>query len=101
MINSGWIDPIIQYKAYIDFAANAPGYGPLASDSDLQKMNASFYGPNGCLEQEQTCYAGGDSTTAVSVNTACNDADIYCVGTLFFLFECPFGTHLLPLVEQH
>ena len=77
------MDPLIQYKAFIDFATDAPGYGPLVSDSDLQKMNASFYGSNGCLEQLQTCYAGGDSTTS-SVSTACQNADNYCVCTLCF-----------------
>ena len=97
MINSGWIDPLIQNKAYIDFAANAPGYGPLVSDSDLQKMNASFYGSNGCLEQQQACYAGGNSTES-SVNKVCKDADDYCVCT--FCFSCSSAPPALTCCYQ-
>ncbi|KAF8184810.1 alpha/beta-hydrolase [Pholiota molesta] len=44
---SGWYDPLIQNKAYLDFATNAPGYGQLQPDNVLQQMNTSYFGPGG------------------------------------------------------
>jgi hypothetical protein len=77
-IFSGWIDPLIQNKAYIDFASNAPGYGALAPPAVLQAMSTSYHGPGGCSEQQQACYAGGNSTN-VTVSEVCAAADQFCV----------------------
>lgn len=73
---SGWIDPLIQNKAYVDFAANAPGYGPLVSPSTVEKMNNSFFKNNGCQVQEEECYTAG---TADSSDKTCIEADDFCV----------------------
>ncbi|KJA22565.1 hypothetical protein HYPSUDRAFT_186243 [Hypholoma sublateritium FD-334 SS-4] len=80
MINNGWYDPLIQNEAYLDFATNAPGYGQLQSNAVLQKMNTSFFGPGGCKEQEEACYAAGNGTAS---NKICIAADNFCVDNLF------------------
>ncbi|KAF7304306.1 hypothetical protein HMN09_00832400 [Mycena chlorophos] len=79
MINNGWIDPLIQNLAYVTFAQNAPGYGPLVSASEVTKMNNTYYQKNGCLAQQQNCYAAGNSSSS---NSICEDADNFC-GSLF------------------
>ncbi|KAK0460685.1 alpha/beta-hydrolase [Desarmillaria tabescens] len=80
MINNGWYDPLIQNKAYIDFATDAPGYGQLQSDRVLQEMNTAYFKAGGCLEQEQACYAAGDSSSS---NRICRTADNFCVENIF------------------
>lgn len=73
---SGWYDPLLQNKAYVDFATDAPGYGQLQSDGVIAKINKSYYGKNGCQEQEEACYAAGSSGSS---NSICINADNYCV----------------------
>ena len=73
---SGWYDALIQNKAYVDFATNAPGYGQLQNDTVLQQLNQGYYGPGGCKEQEEACYAAGDSDAS---NEICATADDFCV----------------------
>ena len=80
---SGWIDPVIQNKAYIDFATNAPGHGALVTQTVIQKMNASYYGAGGCLEEQQACIAGGNATTT-AVDQTCAQANNDCVRPSFF-----------------
>lgn len=79
---SGWYDPLIQNEAYLDFATNAPGYGQLQSNAVLQKMNTSFFGPGGCKEQEEACYAAGNGTAS---NKICIAADNFCVRLILLL----------------
>ena len=73
---SGWYDPIIQNKAYVDFATNAPGYGQLQNESVLQRLNQAYYGPGGCKDQEEACYAAGNSDAS---NEICRTTDNFCV----------------------
>ncbi|TFK52792.1 alpha/beta-hydrolase [Heliocybe sulcata] len=80
MINNGWYDPLLQNKAYVDFATYAPGYGQLQNDTVLAQINAAFYGPDGCLVQEAACYAAGNSTAS---NEICGRADDYCIENVF------------------
>ncbi|KAJ6482563.1 Alpha/Beta hydrolase protein [Mycena sanguinolenta] len=75
MINNGWFDPLIQNLAYITFAQNAPDYGPLVNASTLKSMYDAYYEPNGCLAQEQACYAAGNSSRS---NSICFNADNFC-----------------------
>lgn len=75
MINNGWIDPLIQNKAYIDFATDAPGYGQIQPNSTLQQMSNYYYQTGGCLDQQQACYAAGNSSSS---NEICENADNYC-----------------------
>jgi len=76
LLRSGWYDPLIQNKAYLDFATNAPGYGQLQSDDVLAQMNDSYFRPGGCLDQEQACFDAGNSSAS---NRICATADDFCV----------------------
>ncbi|KAF8639214.1 hypothetical protein AX17_001699 [Amanita inopinata Kibby_2008] len=80
MINNGWFDPLIQNKAYIDFATNAPGYGQLQPDSTIQQMTTDFYQTGGCQDQQEACYAAGNSSSSDKI---CRDADSYCTNTIY------------------
>ncbi|KAG6826185.1 hypothetical protein H0H92_000810 [Tricholoma furcatifolium] len=80
MINNGWYDPLIQNQAYVDFATDAPGYGPLQSPSVLKQLNESYYKTGGCKDQEEACYAAGSSTAS---NKICDQADNYCIDNVF------------------
>ncbi|KAK7442007.1 hypothetical protein VKT23_016284 [Stygiomarasmius scandens] len=80
MINNGWYDPLIQNKAYLDFATNAPGYGQLQPDDVLAQMNDSYFRPGGCLDQEQACFDAGNSSAS---NRICATADDFCIENLF------------------
>ncbi|KDQ60279.1 hypothetical protein JAAARDRAFT_205260 [Jaapia argillacea MUCL 33604] len=80
MINNGWYDPLLQNEAYVTFATYAPGYGQLQNDTVLAELNEAFYGPGGCKEQEEACYAAGDSDAS---NMICGNADNYCIDYVF------------------
>ncbi|KAJ7436142.1 alpha/beta-hydrolase [Mycena galericulata] len=75
MINNGWIDPLIQNGQYINFAQNAPGYGAIQSAATVKKMNTTYHESNGCLAQQQACYAAGNSSSS---NSICSKADNFC-----------------------
>lgn len=90
---SGWYDPLIQFKSYLDFATDAPGYGQLQNDSVLQGMRNNWYRSGGCKDQLDACHAAGDSSRSVSI---CKNADIYCVRSKYSrLFK-----HVLILAWQ-
>ena len=72
---SGWFDALLQNKAYVDFATDAPGYGPLQNASVIKQLNADFYKEGGCQDQDRACYAAGNS---ISSNKICQTA-AYCV----------------------
>jgi len=101
LAHSGWYDPLIQNKAYVDFATNAPGYGQLQPDAVLAQINQSYFGPKGCRDQELACYAAG---TGPKSNKICRKADNFCVRLLCFLlwvrmslkFSCRLPTSLFP-----
>lgn len=82
MTRSGWYDPLIQNLAYLTFATDAPGYGPLVSNATLTKMHNDYYKPGGCLALEQACYAAGNGSAS---NAACKTADDGCVRPTFFV----------------
>ncbi|KAG7091367.1 hypothetical protein E1B28_010407 [Marasmius oreades] len=75
MINNGWYDPLIQYRAYVDFATDAPGYGQLQNDSVIKELNDAWFTSGGCRDLLQTCAAAGNSTKS---NKLCRDADNFC-----------------------
>ena len=85
--HSGWYDPLLQNEAYVTFATNAPGYGPLQSPKVLAQINQSFFETGGCKDQELDCYAAaaadaagqngpGNSTLSDKI---CLKADNFCV----------------------
>ncbi|EMD36755.1 hypothetical protein CERSUDRAFT_114672 [Gelatoporia subvermispora B] len=80
MINNGWYDPLLQNEAYVNFATNAPGYGQLQSDEVLAQLNQAFFGPGGCQEQEEACYAAGEDADS---NQICRKADNFCIDNVF------------------
>ncbi|KJA22564.1 hypothetical protein HYPSUDRAFT_67027 [Hypholoma sublateritium FD-334 SS-4] len=80
MINNGWYDPLIQNEAYVTFATNAPGYGQLQNDSVITSLNQAFFGPGGCQEQEEACFAAG---TGPESNEVCGTADNFCIENVF------------------
>ncbi|KAI0073543.1 alpha/beta-hydrolase [Panus rudis PR-1116 ss-1] len=80
MVNNGWYDPLIQNKAYVDFATFAPGYGQLQSDDVLAKLNDSYFREGGCRDQELACYAAG---TGPESNRICSQADNFCIENVF------------------
>ncbi|KAK7042570.1 Alpha/Beta hydrolase protein [Favolaschia claudopus] len=80
LVNNGWYDPLIQNLAYLTFATNAPGYGQLQNDTVLQRMNTTYFQPNGCLDQEQACYDAGNSSASDAI---CMQADNFCIENLF------------------
>lgn len=81
-VRSGWYDPLLQNKAYVDYAYDAPGYGPIANASVLKQVNESFYKQGGCQDQELACYAADPgNVTSASSDAICLKADNYCVCT--------------------
>ena len=96
---SGWYDPLLQNKAYVDFATNAPGYGQLQSDEVLAQMNEDFFMSGGCQDQELACYAAGEGDAS---NAICIQADDFCVSPciaslLYYAERCLIGRqHIHP-----
>ncbi|KAF7348536.1 Alpha/beta-hydrolase [Mycena venus] len=81
MINDGKHDPLIQYASYINFAADAPGYGPLQNKTVISAMSDAFSTKNtGCKAQLEACYAAGtrrvDDALCAAANDLCNQ-DIF------------------------
>ncbi|KAG0696239.1 Alpha/Beta hydrolase protein [Suillus ampliporus] len=90
MINNGWHDPLIQNIAYLTFTTYAPGYGQLQPDDVLKTISDALYGSDGCVAQEEACYAAGNSTSS---NKICLDADNYCVNNVFYPAEGYYDTY--------
>ena len=70
-INNGWYDPIIQYKAYIDYSYNNT-YKRIISQSQHTSYMNSY--TSSCVPALQKC----TSTTSTSQNSACESADTTC-----------------------
>jgi carboxypeptidase C (cathepsin A) len=68
-INNGWYDPVIQYKAYVDFSYNNT-YKPLISASQHTTYTNTY--TSKCLPLLQKC------TTTTGSNSACENADNTC-----------------------
>jgi carboxypeptidase C (cathepsin A) len=75
LINNGWIDPVIQNKAYVDFATDAPGYGQLQSNEVIKGLNKHYFKPDGCKARLEACYAAGNKAASTKI---CKDANHYC-----------------------
>ena len=68
-INNGWYDPILQYKAYVDFSYNNT-YNPLISASQHTSYLNTY--TSSCLPALKQCSAVTGS------NSACESADNTC-----------------------
>ena len=71
-INDGWYDPIIQYKAYIDFSANNSFSGQISA-SQYQSYMDSYN--NDCVPALQACASSGS-------NDDCSNAQNTCYGEI-------------------
>jgi len=72
-INNGWFDPILQYKAYIDYSySNA--YRPLITAAQHSSYLSTYTAQ--CLPALQTCPA------PTGTNPACVSADNTCYSTI-------------------
>ena len=73
-INNGWYDPVIQYKAYIDFSYNNT-YKPLITESDYNSYMNSYN--SDCLPALQQCTAttGNNNACADAVDTCYNEIE--------------------------
>ena len=86
---SGWFDPLIANKAYIDFATYAPRYGPLQDSNTINAMTEAYYGLGGCRDLLEGCNALENSSVS---NGVCYAADAYCVSnplTYTSRWSCP------------
>ncbi|KAN0094201.1 carboxypeptidase-like protein S1 [Hyaloscypha variabilis] len=68
-INNGWYDPILQYKAYVDFSYNNT-YTPLITSSQHTSYLSTY--TSSCLPLLQKC------TSVTGSNSACENADNTC-----------------------
>ncbi|TAQ91182.1 hypothetical protein B7494_g565 [Chlorociboria aeruginascens] len=68
-INNGWYDPIIQYKAYVDFSYNNT-YKALISSSQHTSYTNTY--TRSCLPLLEEC------TSTTGSNSACENADDTC-----------------------
>ncbi|TVY82157.1 Carboxypeptidase S1 [Lachnellula suecica] len=68
-INNGWYDPIIQYKAYVDFSYNNT-YKPLITAAQHTTYTNTY--TSKCLPLLKTCPA------VTGTNSACENADNTC-----------------------
>lgn len=67
-INNGWFDPILQYKAYIDYSLTNP-YRPLINSSQAATYLKTY--DRRCLPELNTCSSSGS-------DAACKKADNTC-----------------------
>lgn len=75
LINNGWIDPLIEFKAFTQFVAYAPRYGPLQPRDTVSGMAEAYYKPGGCKDLLQKCAALGTSPNAASF---CYNTGVFC-----------------------
>ena len=85
---SGWFDPLIANKAYIDFATYAPRYHRLQEPEIIDAMTEAYYGLGGCRNLLQGCSALGYSSVS---NGVCYAADVYCVSVPLPAYQGNFG----------
>lgn len=72
-INNGWYDPIIQYKAYVDFAYNNT-YKPLISAAQHTKYTNTYN--SDCLPALKAC------NSVTGEDSACEDAQSTCANDI-------------------
>ncbi|KAF9446563.1 alpha/beta-hydrolase [Macrolepiota fuliginosa MF-IS2] len=75
LVNNGEHDPLTQMTSLVEFASNAPGYGPLQNETVVDRMKHALEMPGGCRDSLQKCTVAGDSLTG---NTTCKDAYVFC-----------------------
>ena len=71
-VNNGWFDPILQYKAYIDFSYNNT-YKPIITDAQHTSFTNTYNSK--CVPALKSCKSSGS-------NSACASADNTCYGDI-------------------
>jgi carboxypeptidase C (cathepsin A) len=74
-INNGWIEPEVQFKAYIDYALTNP-YKKILNQTYYNQLLSSY--EKKCLPMLQKCYSTG-------ANKDCEKADDYCNDNMYYL----------------
>ncbi|KAI9447571.1 carboxypeptidase S1 [Lactarius indigo] len=69
-INNGWFDPILQYKAYIDYALTNP-YRSLINCSQAASLLKTYN--QHCLPKLNTCYTSGTDAACENADNTCYD----------------------------
>ncbi|KAF9005082.1 alpha/beta-hydrolase [Cyathus striatus] len=82
MVSNGRHDPLTLARSYLQFAANAPGYGPLQNESTIAHMQDSFFADDGCQTRLQSCYAADGVSDS---NHTCLNAYAHCQNTIYDL----------------
>ena len=77
---SGWIDPLIEFKAFIEFVSYAPRYGRLQDRDTVSAMAEAYYKHGGCRDLLHECAALGTSPKAASF---CYATGVFCVSVPF------------------
>jgi hypothetical protein len=77
---SGWIDPLIEFRAFTEFVAYAPRYGRLQDRNTVSAMAEAYYKPGGCKDLLKKCAALGTHPSAASF---CYDTGVFCVSAPF------------------
>lgn len=72
-INNGWYDPVIQYKAYVDFSYNNT-YTSLITKAKHTTYTTTY--ENDCLPYLQEC------TSTTGDDSECEDADTECYNSI-------------------
>ncbi|KAF9255947.1 serine carboxypeptidase [Marasmius fiardii PR-910] len=70
-IGNGLTDPLIQYPAYIQYAASNPYY-PLVPQDVITLANTSWTERGGCRDQITACYSEGTNAECASAILFCN-----------------------------
>ncbi|KAI9847248.1 MAG: hypothetical protein M1838_000962 [Thelocarpon superellum] len=67
-INDGWFDPVLQYKAYIDYSANNSFSGQISA-SDASSYMDSY--SNDCVPALQACQSSGSDQDCSNAQQTC------------------------------
>ena len=73
---SSWFDALIQNKAYVDFATNAPGYCQLQSDTVLQQLQTKHTMARGGAKNRRKLVTQQETPMH---QMKCRTTDAFCV----------------------
>ncbi|KAF8989272.1 Alpha/Beta hydrolase protein [Cyathus striatus] len=80
MVSNGRHDPLTLARSYIDFAANAPGYGPLQNETVISTIKENFYQEDGCRSRLMKCNSAENSRDTAEL---CLNAYVHCQNTVY------------------
>ncbi|KAL6712211.1 hypothetical protein ACN47E_000088 [Coniothyrium glycines] len=92
LIGNGWLDPLVQYQAYYEYAVspgNTYDFDPYDDTMKAEWYN-NVHGPGNCVDRTKSCYATGS-------NTVCSSADDFCANKVEFLYDSWSGRDELDI----